>query len=178
MQKSKIAQYSMAQNRTEYSPVEDQPHCQTDFILTLLQRLNPLSLSIHSASQWACWLFAAESPCLPITSTFGPRCVKVVSIPCQIHLLAACWQIGFYWAWNSLTRQRIWRGGKDELRSKKKMNMKSIRKVPGGGRKEKMERGGEREHYLAPCRLSASLALGKRLNSDFCFALGWVYCHV
>lgn len=79
---------SIKASRTEYSAVTDHQDCQTRFILTILQRLTLLSLSIILSAGLS--LSATHPPEPPLTSTLGPRHVKVVSIRCRIHLLLFC----------------------------------------------------------------------------------------
>lgn len=129
----------------------------------------------HCVSRWACRLFAAEAPCLPITSTLGPRHVKVVSISCRIHLLHRTLTDSILLSLKPFDRtKKMKRSGRREAEGK----MERWKGSEGTGSGRESKRRGKRESYLALCRPSASLALGKKLNTVFCFALGWVYCHV
>lgn len=72
---------------------------------------SPVSL-YSSVSQRACWVYAAETPCLPITSMLGPRHVKAAPISRRIHPLHRMLTDSILFSLRPLlTWQRKWRGG-------------------------------------------------------------------
>lgn len=93
------------------SAEKEQQHCQVNFILTLLQRLNLLSHCISPPLTGPVGYLLLNLPASPLP----PRSAHIVSRLCQYRVeytySVARWQIIFYWVWNPLTRQRKWRGG-------------------------------------------------------------------
>lgn len=125
----------------------------------------------HSASRWACRLFSAEAPCIPITSLLGPRCVKVVSIPCRIHLL-----------YRTLTdcillSLKLFDKAKKVKRRGEAEKAKAIKRI---GRYQEVEldrKLGKRE-LLGAMRLVNYFSAWEKAQDFFCLAFGSIYCHV
>lgn len=137
-----IAQKRPAQNRVGSSAGKDQQYCQSNFIFTLLQRLNLLSLCITASLGGPVGYLL---PKLPITSALGPHHVKVVSISCRILLLHRSLTDSIL-----LSLKPLWQDKESEEEGKEGGREKDADekdgKVPGGRVKE---RDGERERATA-----------------------------
>lgn len=140
-------QKSPAPNRIQCSAGKEQRYCQTNFILTLLQRLNLLSLSITASLGGPVGYLLLKLPASPLPQ----RSAHAMSRLCQYRVgytySIARWQIVFYWAWNPLTGQRKWRGVEGG-RLRERWKDEKDRKVLGAGEKV---RDGEKERAIWRC---------------------------
>lgn len=140
--KDKIAQYGSAQYKRAQSKEQNRIFCRkgspvlsNQLYFNITSETQSLVSFYHSVSQR---LFATEAPCLPVTSTLGPRHVKTVPISCRIHLLHRMLTDSILFSLNPFVMtKKVKRSGRKEAEGKTKM--KRI------GRYREMERDSGRE---------------------------------
>lgn len=125
--REKIAQYPLGAEQTQRTEQNLLQKRITSTVKPTLSKhyykdLISCLVSFHSVSLWACRLFAAETPCLPITLTLGPRHVKALPISCRKLLLHRTLTDSILFSLNpfDMTKE-VKRSGRKEAEGKTKM---------------------------------------------------------